>query len=301
MPATVAVRNLSKAYGGTEAVSAVSFDIAAGEVLGLLGPNGAGKTTTVESVIGLVEPDTGSVDICGIDARRRPSAARQKIGVSLQETGLQAKITPREALGLFGGFYRTPSDPVALLERFGLTAKADAAFDSLSGGQKQRLVLALAFVNDPAALFLDEPAAGLDPQMRRELHDHIRAMRGEGCAILLTTHDMEEAELLCDRIAVIDHGRIVAEGTPRALIAGAQSAVSVAVHTSAPPAGGPGPIRGMLWDGASGKFSTPDLNRALADLIPWLEAQKIQLIGVRAARATLEDVILGLTGGGDRP
>ena len=219
MPIHVAVRNLSKVYGGLAAVAGVSFEIAAGEIFGLLGPNGAGKTTTVESLVGLVRPDAGEIEICGVDARRQPGAARASIGVALQTTGLQDKIRPREALDLFGGFYRKPLATGLLLERFGLTAKADAAYDTLSGGQRQRLALALAFVNDPQALFLDEPAAGLDPQMRRELHDHIREIRADGRAVLLTTHDMDEAERLCDRVAVIDAGRIVAQGPPADLIA----------------------------------------------------------------------------------
>ena len=219
MPVKVAVRNLSKAYGSVQAVAGVSFEIAAGEILGLLGPNGAGKTTTVESLVGLIQPDGGEIEICGVDVRRQPAQVREVIGVSLQSTGLQDKITPREALDLFGGFHRAPLATGLLLERFGLTDKAGADYDTLSGGQRQRLALALAFVNDPQALFLDEPAAGLDPQMRRELHNHIRQFRADGRAVLLTTHDMDEAERLCDRIAVIDAGRIVAQGAPSELIA----------------------------------------------------------------------------------
>jgi ABC-2 type transport system ATP-binding protein len=304
MPIKVAVRNLSKAYDGVAAVSGVGFEVRAGEIFGLLGPNGAGKTTTVESVIGLIGADSGAVEICGIDARRKPREARQKIGVALQSTGLQDKITPREALAAFGAFYRAPADPKALLDRFGLTSKADAAFDTLSGGQKQRVALALAFVNNPEVVFLDEPTASLDPQMRRELHGHIREMRQEGRSVLLTTHDMDEAEQLCDRIAVIDGGRIVAEGSPRELIAGSQSAVSISLQTSAPlepnwlahlPHVGE-----IVCDGDGARFTTTDVNRALAELTAALDARQIQIAGLRAGKATLEDVILELTGSSPR-
>ena len=215
MSTEVAVRNLGKAYGAVRATADISFEIAAGEILGLLGPNGAGKTTTVECLVGLIQPDVGAIEICSVDARRRPAAAREAIGVALQSTGLQDKVTPNEALDLFGGFYRAPLATGVLLERFGLMEKANARYDTLSGGQKQRLALALAFVNDPRVLFLDEPAAGLDPQMRRELHEHIRQFRADGRAVLLTTHDMDEAERLCDRVVVIDAGRSVAEGAAR--------------------------------------------------------------------------------------
>ena len=220
MSAGIAVQGLSHRYGGVQAVNGVSFEIAAGEIFGLLGPNGAGKTTTLESILGLITPDEGRITIAGIDTRTNPRAARKKTGAVLQATGLQDKITPREALDLFAAFHAAPLKTDALLARFGLVEKADAAFETLSGGQKQRLALALAFVGDPQVLLLDEPTAGLDPQMRREVQDHIQAMKNSGCAILLATHDMEEASRLCDRVAVIAGGRIVATGAPRELTAG---------------------------------------------------------------------------------
>ena len=198
----------------------MSFEIRDGEIFGLIGPNGAGKTTTVECVIGLREPDEGAIEVCGIDARRRPQAVKEKIGAALQTTALQDKITPREALALFGAFYQRSAEPHALLERFALADKADAPFDTLSGGQRQRLALALAFVNKPELVFLDEPTAGLDPQSRRELHDEIVRMKHDGHTVLLTTHYLDEAEALCDRVAIIDRGRIVATGAPRELVAG---------------------------------------------------------------------------------
>jgi ABC-2 type transport system ATP-binding protein len=215
----IAVHGLTHRYGGVQAVDGISFEIAAGEVFGLLGPNGAGKTTTLESILGLIVPDEGRIEICGIDARADLRAARDKTGAVLQATGLQDKITPREALSLFAAFYPAPLETDGLLTRFGLVEKADAAFDTLSGGQKQRLALALAFVGNPQVLVLDEPTTGLDPQMRREVQDHIRAMKDSGRAILLATHDMEEAARLCDRVAIIARGTIVATGAPRALMA----------------------------------------------------------------------------------
>jgi ABC-2 type transport system ATP-binding protein len=215
----IGVRNLSRRYGAVQAADGVSFEIAAGEIFGLLGPNGAGKTTVVECVLGLIQPDQGRIEICGIDARVQPRRAREKIGAVLQATGLQDKITPYEALEAFAIFYATPLNTDTLLDRFGLREKQSAAYETLSGGQKQRLALALAFVGDPQVLVLDESTAGLDPQMRRDVQDHIRAMKDARRAVLLTTHDMAEAEKLCDRIAVIAGGRIVATGSPRALIA----------------------------------------------------------------------------------
>ena len=219
MSASIAVRDLKHRYGGVEAVSGVGFAVAAGEIFGLLGPNGAGKTTTLESILGLVTPDQGVIEIAGIDARAHSRDARAKTGAVLQATGLQDKITPREALNLFAAFYPAPLPTNDLLARFGLVEKAGAHFESLSGGQKQRLALALAFVGGPQVLVLDEPTTGLDPQMRREVQDHILALRDSGRAILLATHDMDEAARLCDRIAVIARGRIVATGTPRQLMA----------------------------------------------------------------------------------
>jgi len=189
-----------------------------------LGPNGAGKTTTLECILGLVRPQAGAIQVCGIDAASDGAAARQRMGAVLQTTGLPDKITPREALTVFGGFYPAPLAPQLLLQRFGLNEKADATFDTLSGGQKQRLALALAFMSNPALLLLDEPTTGLDPVGRREVQDHIAAIRKDGHAVLLATHDMAEAERLCDRIAVIVEGRIVASGSPRDLIAASGAA-----------------------------------------------------------------------------
>lgn len=222
MPPALAVRGLTRRFGTLRAVDGVSFEVAAGEVFGLLGPNGAGKTSIVDCTLGLAPPDEGTVEIGGFAAGSR--AARSRIGAVLQGCGLQDKITPYEALSLFGTFYPAPLDPEKLIARFGLREKARAAYQTLSGGQKQRLALALAFVGDPAVLVLDEPTTGLDVQMRRDWHEQMRALKAEGRAVLLTTHDMDEAMQLCDRIGVIARGRIVAMGPPRDLMADVRAA-----------------------------------------------------------------------------
>jgi ABC-2 type transport system ATP-binding protein len=303
MTPKVIVRDLKKRYGGIEAARGVSFDIEEGEIFGLLGPNGAGKTTTVECIIGLREPDGGTVEVCGIDARERPRDVKQKIGAALQTTALQDQITPREALALFGAFYSRRADPDRLIQRFGLADKADAPFDSLSSGQRQRLALALAFVNDPELVFLDEPTTGLDAQSRRDLHARILQMKRDGHTVLLTTHYMEEAESLCDRIAVIDKGRIVASGRTRELVAASCAPPHVSVVSSRPvDAAGFARIDGITGIEASGTsvtFRAPDPNQAVADLVKVLDAQAATIVELHVRRASLEDVFLELTGPGE--
>jgi ABC-2 type transport system ATP-binding protein len=278
----------------------VSFEVKAGEILGLLGPNGAGKTTTVECVIGLRDPDSGSIEICGVDARRRPREVKQKIGAALQTTALQDRITPREALQLFGSFYQRHAEPAELIERFALGEKADAPFETLSGGQRQRLALALAFVNRPQMVFLDEPTAGLDPQSRRELHAQIARTRGEGQTILLTTHDLDEAEQLCDRVAIIDHGRIIAEGSPRELMARSRPSQSVSLVTSR--AVEPRRLSALedigelQTNSERVRFTTTDVHRTLRELLKMLDAERIEVVELHVEKATLEDVFLELTG-----
>jgi ABC-2 type transport system ATP-binding protein len=298
--AKVSVRDLTKRYGQTEAARGISFEIQDGEIFGLLGPNGAGKTTTVECVIGLREPDAGTIEVCGIDALRRPREVKQKIGAALQTTALQDKITPHEALTLFGSFYRNRARPAALLERFGLVEKAHAPYDSLSGGQRQRLALALAFVNNPELVFLDEPTTGLDAQSRRELHGEIRNMKGDGHTVLLTTHYMEEAEALCDRVAVIDKGRIVASGRTRELVAASHNAPSVTLTAAGPLApavfhGVPG-VSELHVEGPTARFRTTDATGALATLTARLAAERVVILDLHVQKATLEDVFLELTG-----
>jgi ABC-2 type transport system ATP-binding protein len=299
MPSKVIVQNLKKRYDGVEAARGVSFEIQDGEIFGLIGPNGAGKTTTVECVIGLREPDEGTIEVCGIDARQRPREVKEKIGAALQTTALQDKITPREALVLFGTFYHRRAEPAALLERFALLDKADVPFDTLSGGQRQRLALALAFVNQPELVFLDEPTAGLDPQARRELHDEIAKMKHDGHTVLLTTHYLNEAEALCDRIAIINRGRIVATGTPRELVAGSKAAPSVRLATIQPLGREwlervPG-VEALQCDGPSATFRSPNVRATIAAVMNELQARQIEIAELRVSRATLEDVFLELT------
>jgi ABC-2 type transport system ATP-binding protein len=300
MPSKVVVRDLKKRYDGVEAARGVSFDIEDGEIFGLIGPNGAGKTTTLECVIGLREPDSGTVEVCGIDAREHPRDVKQKIGAALQTTALQDKITPREALVLFGSFYRRKADAAVLLERFGLVDKADVPFDSLSGGQRQRLALALAFVNEPELVFLDEPTTGLDAQSRRELHSEILRMRRDGHTVWLTTHDISEAEALCDRIAVIDKGLIIAAGRTRDIIARSSASPSVFVAAAQPldpvMLSQLTDVSGLACDGHTVRFQAAHVNAAVAQLVALLDAQGIEITELHVQKASLEDVFLELTG-----
>jgi len=300
MSAKVIVRDLKKRYGGVPAVQGVSLAIEDGETFGLLGPNGAGKTTTLECVIGLREPDEGVIEVCGIDARRRPRDVKQKIGAALQTTSLQEKITPREALHLFGSFYRDSTQPQALIDRFSLGEKADAPVDTLSGGQRQRLALALAFVNRPELVFLDEPTAGLDPQARRELHGEIGRMKEDGHTVLLTTHYIDEAEQLCDRIAIIARGRIVATGAPRELIARSRATQAVSFVTDPPIAAEelrnlPG-VEDLECRRGEVRFRAGNVIQTLAELTKLLDARGVELAELRVSKATLEDVFIEITG-----
>jgi ABC-2 type transport system ATP-binding protein len=290
---------MRKRYGANEALRGVDFTLQAGEIFGLLGPNGAGKTTTLECVLGLREPDAGTVEICGLDARRFPREVKSRIGVALQATALQDKITPREALDLFGAFYPDPEPTLRLLERFDLVAKADAAFETLSGGQRQRLALALAFVNRPEVVILDEPSTGLDPQARHELHAEIRRMKREGYTVLLSTHQLDEAAALCDRVAIIDQGRIVATGTPHELVATAASGQAVRFTASQPIdpstlARLPG-LRALRCEGLSVHFETDEAAPVLTALMALLAAQGAALWELEVKRSSLEDVFLKLT------
>jgi ABC-2 type transport system ATP-binding protein len=304
MPAKVIVRELHKRYGDVQAAQGVSFEIQDGEIFGLLGPNGSGKTTTLECVIGLREPDAGTIEVCGMDARRRPQAVKQKIGAVLQTIALQDKITPREALSLFASFYRDTAPPAQLLQRFALVDKADVPFDTLSGGQRQRLAVALAFVNNPELVFLDEPTTGLDPQSRRELHADIARMKRDGHTVLLTTHHIDEAELLCDRIAIIDHGRIIASGPPRSLIAESTAMQSVSLTTARPLERAwlsdlPG-LEDLVCEDMTVRFRTATISHTVAALMRLLDEHGVELTDLHVRKATLEDVFIALTGDGLR-
>ncbi|HWL16132.1 MAG TPA: ABC transporter ATP-binding protein [Opitutus sp.] len=299
MSASVTVKDLRKRYGRVEALRGASFEVAAGEVFGLLGPNGAGKTTTLECLVGLRQPEAGELFIGGIDARRRPREVREKIGVALQSTALPDQITPREALRLFGSYYRERSEPAVLLERFALREKADARFASLSAGQRHRLGLALAFVNRPELVVLDEPTAGLDPSSRVELHAEIRRMKADGHTVLLATHYLEEAEQLCDRIAIVDAGRVVATGAPGELIAAAAARHTVNLVTRRPlPREGLAACVDLAAIGGEGTrlvFQTAEPTQTVAALLACVTDAGAGLVELTVRQATLEEVFLKLT------
>ena len=299
MSAKIVVSGLTKRYGGHVALDRVGFEVAPGEIFGLLGPNGAGKTTLLECLSGLRQPDGGSITLDGVDALAHPARARRRLGAALQGTALQDRITPREALRLFGAFYPAAIPPGELLVRFSLTEKGDAPFESLSTGQKQRLGLALAFVHAPDVLLLDEPTAGLDPLARRELHGEIRRLRDEGRTVLLTTHALDEAHALCDRLAVLRAGKIVGTGAPAALIARHPALPVVSLRTAAPV-----PLaRWQALDGVSAvephgdgvRFRAAHVGRAVAAVAGLLEAQGNALLDLQVARPSLEDAFLELT------
>ena len=230
----VSVDHLRVSYGTTVAVDDVSFSIRQGEIFGILGPNGAGKTTTVECIGGLRQPDAGTISVLGLDARTDRDELRQRVGIQLQSSELPDKLRVIEALELFASFYRAPADPAALMERLGLTGKRDARFASLSGGQRQRLSIALALIGRPEVAILDELTTGLDPQARRETWTLIESIRDEGVTVVLVTHFMEEAERLCDRLALLHHGRVIAIDTPVAIAAGTGARQRVSFRPSGP-------------------------------------------------------------------
>ena len=221
MPPIIQVSGIRKTYGRTVAVDEVSFEVEEGEIFGLIGPNGAGKTTTMECVEGLRRPDRGTISVLSLDPIRDARTLQQKVGVQLQQAQLQKRIKVREAVDLWASLYPRPVDGDALLERLGLADKRQAWFMTLSGGQKQRLFIALALIHDPDVVLLDELTTGLDPQARRAIWDLVREIRARGKTVLLTTHLMEEAERLCDRVAIVERGRVIDIGTPAGLVSSA--------------------------------------------------------------------------------
>ena len=294
------VENLVKRYGDVEAVRDVSFSVEEGEVFGLLGPNGAGKTSTVEVLEGLRERDGGSVSVCGMDPEHDSQAVKHEIGAALQSTALPDKLRVMEALRLFASFYKRRRNPEELLERFGLKEKRNAFYSQLSGGQKQRLALAMALVNDPRLLFLDEPTAGLDPQVRREIYDIIEELKREKKTILMTTHYIEEAERLCDRVAIIDHGKVIALGSPRELKSRASGTTRIEVRLSKPEKNGTlqnleGVADAREVDGA---FVLHSLRppQTIVSLVKHLEAEGNELVSLEIATPSLEDVFIEMTG-----
>jgi ABC-2 type transport system ATP-binding protein len=301
--AVIEIHGLVKRYGDFVAVGGVDLTVYRNEIFGILGPNGAGKTTTLEMVEGLREPDAGSVVVAGIDVARDPTAVKRIIGVQLQTTALFDHLTVRELIELFAALYGVRASQTRVDELIGLVTleeKAGARVNQLSGGQKQRLSIALAMVNDPVILFLDEPTTGLDPQARRNLWDVIRALRGAGKTIVLTTHYMEEAEVLCDRLAIMDHGQIIAQDTPRALIQSLDQAATIRarmdrdVDLSALEQL-PG-VTSATVDGDQLELHTNDLAGTLAALLSLAGRLGLRLDNLSTASATLEDVFLAYTG-----
>jgi ABC-2 type transport system ATP-binding protein len=297
------LRELRKTYKDVVAVDGISLEVRAGECFGLLGPNGAGKTTTIEICEGLTEADSGDVEVLGLRWATSTAQLRERLGIQLQETQLSDKLTVLETLRLFRSFFQqgpTAEDAMALVA---LQEKSNARVGNLSGGQKQRLALACALVGDPDLLFLDEPTTGLDPQARRQLWDLIEQFKADGRSILLTTHYMDEAQQLCDRVAVMDHGKIIALGTPRELIAsiGVEHVVEFSVGGSAAniDTGVLGKLDGVrevrISDG-NVQLQVAELHRAVPALLLELTSQGLPLTELRTHSATLEDVFVSLTG-----
>lgn len=304
-PAAIEVKDLVKRYGSLTAVNGVSFSVKQGETFGLLGPNGAGKTTTLEMIEGLRKPDGGQVSVAGIDVVAAPRRARAVMGVQLQEAGLFDKLTVRETVRLFATFHRRGADPKTLIDRLQLTEKANARVHTLSGGQRQRLSIALALVNDPEVVFMDEPTTGLDPQARHNLWDVIRSIQADGRTIVLTTHYMEEAEVLCDRIAIIDQGELIALDTPGRLIQ--QHAPGVKVYvTPVDDASEEAtcevlqrlPAVEQAISGGHGEIIvyTNAFEETIDSLIKGFKAGDIEYKALRVEASNLEDVFLQLTG-----
>jgi ABC-2 type transport system ATP-binding protein len=293
-------KDLVKRYGDVVAVDGLDLEVEPGECFGLLGPNGAGKTTTVEIFEGLLQPDRGEVEILGERWEGDDRALRDRLGVQLQETRLEEKLTVLETITLFRSFYSSGSEPRQVLAAVGLEEKSNARVGTLSRGQQQRLSLACALACDPEILFLDEPTTGLDPQSRRQVWDIVLEVRERGRTVLLTTHYMEEAERLCDCVAIVDHGRIIALGSPAELIAGlgADNVVEITCNRAPDLAGlnGLRTIQPVDGDTARLRVTAGHLHRAVPEILSALRDQGVELLNLATHQASLEDVFVALTG-----
>ncbi len=305
-PADLAIRcsQLVKRYEGrppVEAVRGLDLEVQRGECFGLLGPNGAGKTTTIEILEGLLAPTSGEVEVLGRKWGQHDNEIRQRIGISLQETRLSEKLTVLETLTLFRSFYRSGPDPLDALVILSLEEKSSARVGKLSGGQKQRLAVACAIVGNPELLFLDEPTTGLDPGSRRQLWEIIRQVRADGRTVLLTTHYMDEAERLCDRVAIVDQGRVIALGTPHELISslGGEHIIEFTLEGSQCPDGElerlP-TVRSVSHDNGQTSLSVEEPHVVLPALISRLRELNYQLTSLTTRHASLEDVFVKLAG-----
>ena len=299
----VEVEDLVRRYGDLTAVDGVSFRVARGEVFGLVGPNGAGKTTTLETIEGLQTPTSGSTRILGLDSHRQAAQVKELIGVQLQASAYFDFLTLREVLELFGSFYRRRLAPDDLLTRVGLQDKARSQVKHLSGGQQQRFSIIASMVNDPQVLFLDEPTTGLDPQARRSLWDLVRDIRRQGTTVVLTTHYMEEAQALCDRVAIVDGGRIVALDSPQRLIEGLEAPFHLRLHLSTLVDGECLAVAGVGrvtvdGDGEDREYhlQVASVGDSLPPLLARLAECEAQVLDLEVEKATLEDVFLALTG-----
>jgi ABC-2 type transport system ATP-binding protein len=296
----IRVRGLTKRYGDVQAVAGIDFDVAKGEICGLLGPNGAGKTTTVEILEGLREPDGGEVSVLGVDVAREADAIKPRIGVSLQTAALYPKLTVTELIDLFRSFYPTSRPTKEVIDALELGERHNARSQDLSGGQRQRLAVALSLVNDPELVFLDEPTTGLDPAARRSLWDIVEGLKADGRSVLLTTHYMEEAEILCDRLAIMDHGRILEMGTVEELVSKHFQERTVRFD----------PLDGLAReelerlpevtsvkeDTTEVLIYTKDPGRTIGGLLDLADSRGLEPQNLGIRRATLEDVFLDLTG-----
>ena len=297
MSAVIEVQHLHKSYGDTVAVDDVSFTVADGEIFGILGPNGAGKTTTVESIEGLRAPNRGAISVLGLDPRRDRAELTQRLGVQLQDSQLPDRLRVAEALELYSSFYRAPADWRALMDALGLAGQSKTRFGQLSGGQKQRLSIALALVGNPQVVVLDELTTGLDPRARRDTWQLIEEVRDSGVTVLLVTHFMEEAQRLCDRIAVIDQGRVVALDTPSGLISKAGSSTVISFTPSQPLDDTelgllPGAVSIQQNDGRIVINGTDETVNAVISL---LARHRVTAHQLRVSEATLDDAFLDLT------
>ena len=298
MTQAIRIENLHKAYRSTVAVEDISFEVAKGEIFGVVGPNGAGKTTSIECIEGLRQADRGHISVLGLDPKSQSRELRQRIGVQLQQSALPARLKVWEALDLYGSLYDRVVDRQRLLERLDLAEKSGASFAKLSGGQKQRLFIALALLNDPDLVFLDELTTGLDPQSRRSMWDLVLEIRDQGKTVLLTTHFMEEAERLCDRLAIMDHGRIVALDSPSNLIQkfGSESRITFSAEKACSSA-----LEGIRGIGKLIRQGDRMVvhgqgDQLIGDVVNALTTNGISFRDLRTEQSNLEDVFLALTG-----
>jgi ABC-2 type transport system ATP-binding protein len=294
----IETRDLSKQYGATRALKGINLGIEAGGVVGLLGPNGAGKTTLVEILEGLRAPSSGRVSVLGLDPTRQARSLKERIGVQLQSTAVPPELTPLETLHLFSGFFAKSLEPTAVLERVGLTGKIKSRNSTLSGGQSQRLAIAIALINDPELIILDEPTSGLDPVARHEIHSYIADLRASERTVLFSTHYIEEAEKLCDRVILLRAGEVVADGSPSELVS-RNTAATVSIVLRGDFDASPLLRAGAVSEGRDGeynRFAAAEPKAAILALAELLRKPGVTLVDLHMKRLSLEDFYIGLMG-----